>query len=105
MSSMEQIRICCSRMRYSVSGRERWNCKRNGKAGRSRAICRLVWQCADSGEWAQQFSTIPANTNAVAVANEFNQKIADLPAQNIDWSFVTDHLDDWCEEIELNYIP
>ena len=57
------------------------------------------------GEWAQQFSTLPANTNAVAMANEFNQKIADLPAQDIDWSFVTDHLDDWCEEIELNYIP
>lgn len=57
------------------------------------------------GEWAQQFSTLPANTNAVAMANKFNQKIADLPAQDIDWSFVTDHLDDWCEEIELNYIP
>ena len=57
------------------------------------------------GEWAQQFSTLPANTNAVEMANEFNQKIAELPAQDIDWSFVTDHLDDWCEEIELNYIP
>lgn len=57
------------------------------------------------GEWAQQFSTLPANTNAVSMANEFNQEIADLPAQDIDWSFVTDHLDDWCEEIELNYIP
>lgn len=57
------------------------------------------------GEWSQEFSTLPANTNAVEMANEFNQKIADLPAQEIDWSFVTDYLDEWCEEIELNYIP
>lgn len=57
------------------------------------------------GEWAEQFSTLPANTEAVAMANEFNQGIADLPAQEIDWGFVTEHLDDWCEELELNYMP
>ncbi len=56
------------------------------------------------GEWAEQFSTLPANVNAVDKANEFNQEIAELPAQDIDWGFVAENIDAWCEEIELNYM-
>ncbi len=56
------------------------------------------------GEWAQEFSTLPANKNAVDKANEFNQKIATLPAQDIDWGLVAENIDAWCETIELNYM-
>ena len=57
------------------------------------------------GEWAQQFSTLPANTNAVEMANEFNQEIAKIPAQQIDWALVSANIDAWCEKITLEYMP
>lgn len=57
------------------------------------------------GEWAQQFSTLPANENAVGMANEFNQQIAKIPAQEIDWSLVSQNIDAWCEKIILEYMP
>lgn len=57
------------------------------------------------GEWAEEFSTLPANVNAVDKANEFNQEIAELPAQDIDWGLVAGNIDAWCEEIQLNYMP
>lgn len=56
------------------------------------------------GEWAETFSTLPANVNAVDKANEFNQEIANLPAQDIDWALVAENIDAWCEEIMLNYM-
>ena len=57
------------------------------------------------GEWAETFSTLPANTNAVGKANEFNQTIAELPAQKIDWALVAQNIDAWCEKIMLEYMP
>lgn len=54
-------------------------------------------------EYAQEFSTLPANESALSGANEFNQEIALLKKQDIDWSWVAEHVDDWCEEIELMY--
>ena len=57
------------------------------------------------GEWAAQFSTLPANTNAVEMANEFNQEIAKIPAQDIDWALVAENIDAWCEKILLEYMP
>ena len=57
------------------------------------------------GEWAETFSTLPANTNAVGKANEFNQTIAELPAQQIDWALVAQNIDAWCEKIMLEYMP
>lgn len=56
------------------------------------------------GEWAQEFSTLPANENALDMANEFNQQIAQLPAQDIDWSLVAENIDAWVEKVELNYL-
>lgn len=57
------------------------------------------------GEWAEAFSTLPANSNAVDKANEFNQTIAELPAQSIDWALVAQNIDAWCEKIMLEYMP
>lgn len=57
------------------------------------------------GEWAQEFSTLPANEKAVGMANEFNQEIAKIPAQDIDWSLVAQNIDAWCEKIILEYMP
>ena len=56
-------------------------------------------------EWAKQFSTLPANEKAVSVANAFNQELAGVKAQDIDWKIVATNIDKWCEEIQLNYLP
>ena len=56
------------------------------------------------GEWAQEFSTLPANEKAVPMANEFNQEIAKLPAQDIDWALVAENIDAWVEKVTLNYL-
>lgn len=56
------------------------------------------------GEWAQEFSTLPANEGAVPMANEFNQAIAELPAQDIDWALVAENIDAWVEKVTLNYL-
>ena len=56
------------------------------------------------GEWAQEFSTLPANEGAVDKANDFNKVIAELPAQDIDWALVAENIDAWCEKIELTYM-
>ena len=56
------------------------------------------------GRWAQQFSTLPANVNAVGMANDFNKVIAELPAQDIDWGLVAENIDAWCEKIILTYM-
>lgn len=57
------------------------------------------------GEWAETFSTLPANSNAVGKANAFNQEVAELKAQDIDWSLVAKNVDAWCEKILLEYMP
>ena len=57
------------------------------------------------GEWAERFSTSPANRGAVAKANAFSREIAALPAQNIDWALVAKNIDAWCEKIMLQYMP
>ena len=57
------------------------------------------------GEWAQEFSTLPANEKALEKANTFNKEIAKIPAQQIDWNFVSENIDKWCEKIELTYMP
>lgn len=57
------------------------------------------------GKWAQEFSTLPANMNAVGMANDFNKIIAELPAQDIDWQLVARNIDAWCEKIILTYMP
>ena len=57
------------------------------------------------GEWAERFSTLPANTLAAEKANEFNRVIATLPAQNINWELVAKNIDAWCEKIQLTYLP
>ena len=59
---------------------------------------------AIQGEWAEEFSTLPANEQAVDKANEFNRYIATIPAQDIDWALVARNIDAWCEKIELTYM-
>lgn len=56
-------------------------------------------------DWCLQFSTLPANEFAVDSANEFNQFIATMAAQDIDWATVAANIDAWCEKIELTYMP
>ncbi|WP_238655026.1 extracellular solute-binding protein [Paenibacillus piscarius] len=54
------------------------------------------------GEFAAQFSAMPANTKAVDKAPEEVQNLyADLKAQQLDWGFISGHIEQWVEKIEL----
>lgn len=57
------------------------------------------------GDWTEEFSTLPANERAVERANDFNQMIAMVPAQDIDWAQAAENMDAWCEKIQLTYMP
>lgn len=57
------------------------------------------------GQWAEKFSTMPANKKAMEKANEKNKFISEnYKPQDIDWSFVTENVDEWMEKIELEYM-
>lgn len=57
------------------------------------------------GEWAEQFGTMPANEKAAEKADPVQQDLCSIPAQDIDWALVAENIDEWCEKIELNYLP
>ncbi len=57
------------------------------------------------GEWAQEFSTMPANEGAMALASEEARFVSEnYKPQMIDWKFVAQNMEDWCEKIELQYM-
>ena len=57
------------------------------------------------GEWAEQFSTMPANEKAMDKTSETNLYISEnFKPQDIDWNFVAEHIDEWMEKIELEYM-
>jgi iron(III) transport system substrate-binding protein len=57
------------------------------------------------GEWAQEFSSMPANKAAAEKARpevvEFSKS---LKQQEIDWNFVQENIGAWVEKIELEYM-
>lgn len=57
------------------------------------------------GEWAAKFGTMPANEIAAANADPVQQDLCSIPAQDIDWALVAANIDQWCEKIELEYLP
>lgn len=57
------------------------------------------------GEWAEQFGTMPANEVAAEKADPKQQDLCSIPAQDIDWALVAENIDEWCEKIELEYLP
>jgi iron(III) transport system substrate-binding protein len=54
------------------------------------------------GEFAAKFNSMPANTKAVAKANEPVKALyATLKAQPLDWGFIANNIGKWVEKIEL----
>ena len=56
--------------------------------------------------WSDEVGAIPANENALAAID--NQEIKDLMAtvttQDVDWGFVAEHINDWAEKVQLEYL-
>ncbi|MDO5696701.1 MAG: extracellular solute-binding protein [Dermatophilus congolensis] len=56
-------------------------------------------------EWSKQFTTMPANKDAIANADPAVVKLHEgLKQQNIDWAFVGENIDGWVEKITLEYL-
>ncbi|MNJ04572.1 hypothetical protein D3C73_1653980 [compost metagenome] len=54
------------------------------------------------GEFAAKFNSMPANTKAVAKANESVKALySSLKAQPLDWGFIANNIGKWVEKIEL----
>lgn len=54
------------------------------------------------GEFVTQFNAMPANTNAADKANdEVKALYSSLKAQQFDWGFLSDNIEQWVEKIEL----
>jgi iron(III) transport system substrate-binding protein len=55
--------------------------------------------------WSAEFDSMPANDEAIAEADpeivEFHES---LTQQDIDWAFVQEHMGEWIEKIELEYV-
>lgn len=56
-------------------------------------------------EWSEEFSTMPANEKALELASQDIKDLeASLKSQDIDWSFVSKHINQWVEKIELELV-
>ncbi|MBD1381813.1 extracellular solute-binding protein [Metabacillus arenae] len=54
------------------------------------------------GAWAEQFGSLPVNTKAVEKATDRMKQIGEITTvQELDYTFISEHIDDWVEKIEL----
>ncbi|GAA1391675.1 extracellular solute-binding protein [Luteococcus peritonei] len=57
------------------------------------------------GAWSKKFQSMPVNKGAIAQADPSVVKFHEgLPQQKIDYTFVQEHIDEWVEKIELEYM-
>lgn len=57
-------------------------------------------------EWSNQFSSMPANAKALEnAAQDIKDLDASVKRQDIDWTFVSQHINDWVEKIQLELLP
>ena len=65
------------------------------------------WLCGGDtiGRYAQQFGILPANKEAVEQATDAMKELSkNMKAQDIDWEFVSEHIEDWISKIELEIL-
>lgn len=56
-------------------------------------------------EWSHEFGTIPANKKALEQAQDDVKEFADkMKPQELDWKFIGEHVDEWVEKVELEFI-
>ncbi|MBS4191965.1 extracellular solute-binding protein [Bacillus sp. FJAT-49705] len=54
------------------------------------------------GAWAEQFGTLPVNEKALEKASDKMKSIFEnTTVQDIDYTFISEHINDWIEKIEL----
>jgi iron(III) transport system substrate-binding protein len=54
------------------------------------------------GAWAEEFGSLPVNTKALEKASDKMKQIAEITTiQEMDYTFIAEHIDDWVEKIEL----
>ncbi|QED46042.1 extracellular solute-binding protein [Cytobacillus dafuensis] len=54
------------------------------------------------GAWAEEFGSLPVNTKALEKATDEMKQIAeDTTIQEMDYNFISEHIEDWVEKIEL----
>lgn len=57
------------------------------------------------GAWAEQFNTLPVNEKALEKASEKNKSIYEnTTIQDIDYNFISEHIENWVEKIELEIL-
>lgn len=78
----------------------------NGTAHRETAHDFVDWfgSAEVQAAWSREFFTVPTNRDALPTANPDAVALTtSFGVQDIDWLFVTEHLDSWVEHIELQY--
>lgn len=56
-------------------------------------------------EWSDQFGTIPANKKALEKVQDDVKEFANkMKPQELDWKFIGDHIDEWVEKVELEFM-
>lgn len=56
-------------------------------------------------EWMKQFGTIPCQPDALAQADEdITEFVNQVHAQDMDWQFISDHIEAWVEKCELEFM-
>ena len=54
------------------------------------------------GAWAEEFGSLPVNTKALEKASDKMKQISESTTiQEMDYSFISEHIDEWVEKIEL----
>jgi iron(III) transport system substrate-binding protein len=54
------------------------------------------------GAWAEEFGTLPVNEKALEKASDKMKSISEMTTiQDLDYSFISEHINDWVEKIEL----
>lgn len=57
-------------------------------------------------EWAPEFGSHPLNTEAYkATTDRVKEIVAATKPMDVDWNFVSEHISDWVEKIELELMP
>lgn len=55
--------------------------------------------------FAQEFNAMPTNINAEKVANKEVKEMFDgIKVQELDWGFISEHIESWMEKVELEFL-
>ncbi|WP_313470360.1 extracellular solute-binding protein [Carnobacterium sp.] len=57
------------------------------------------------GKFASEFNAMPANTKAAEQATDYVKDLySNITTQTLDWNFISKHIDEWMEKVELELL-